>query len=812
MTSNPELELAYDYIAHTNRHLFLTGKAGTGKTTFLHRVRGEIKKRTAVVAPTGVAAINAKGVTIHSLFQLPFGVLTPERLRDELPRRRVSGNKLKLLRSLDLLIIDEISMVRADVLDAIDQVLQRARRDQRPFGGLQLLMIGDLHQLPPVVKDIDWEQMRTHYRTPYFFGALCLESARPAVVQLKKVYRQADEHFIKLLNRVRNNQMDGKVIAQLNSRHQPDFTPSPDDGYVTLSSHRATAKKINQERLDKLPTKSHEFRATIEGDFPASLYPNEVDQTFKVGAQVMFNKNDTGWPERLYYNGKIGTITQIEGPSIEVTCPGEEPIDVLPVIWENRKYELDPKTKTVEERVVGEYSQHPLRLAWAITIHKSQGLTFDKVIIDAEAAFAHGQVYVALSRCRTFEGIVLRTPLGERSIRTDSVVKDYSAQAEANQPDEQQLRQDKYAYQVDCLRELFNFSQLEFRLTRVGRLLLEGERSLEGQEISDWKEISALARQEIIDLGNKFLPRLEGYFRDQRLPAENTDLTKRLDSSADYFLPKLKQSLLPAVKEFTVVTDNQGVGESVEDARREVELEVFTKARLFQTVQTGFDPVKYVAAKADAELDFDRGRTASRSSSRKAAAKSAHPVLYGRLEAFRQKMSHLQDVKPTRILSAKSLQEIIQVLPTTKDSLLRVKGYGYKRFKDTGESLLAIVKLYVRENKLQGDQLQFASDDEPKRDTKEISLDAFRAGKTPAEIAADRDLTEGTIFSHLAHYLSLGDISANELIDQDRIDIIKPYLQVNPDQPLGETFRHFDERYGYHEFRIVRKMIEMEEE
>ncbi|MEM8583143.1 MAG: AAA family ATPase, partial [Bacteroidota bacterium] len=792
MISNPELELAYDYVAHTNRHLFLTGKAGTGKTTFLHKVRREIKKRTAVVAPTGVAAINAKGVTIHSLFQLPFGVLTPERLRTELPRRRVSGNKIKLLRSLDLLIIDEISMVRADVLDAIDQVLQRARRDKRPFGGLQLLMIGDLHQLPPVVRDVEWEEMRTHYKTPYFFGALCLESARPAVVQLKKVYRQADQHFIQLLNRVRNNQLDQEVIAQLNARYEPDFTPAPEQGYVTLSSHRATAKRINEERLEKLDAKPHKFRATIEGDFPASLYPNDIEQTFKIGAQVMFNKNDTGWPERLYYNGKIGTITNIDGPAIEVSCPGEDPIEVLPVTWENRKYELDPKTKTIEERVVGEYSQHPLRLAWAITIHKSQGLTFDKVIIDAEAAFAHGQVYVALSRCRTFEGIVLRTPLGESSIRTDSVVKDYSAEAEANQPDEAQLRQDKYAYQVDCLRELFNFSQLEFRLARVGRLILENENSLEGQEAQEWEELTAIARAEIIDLGNKFLPRLEAYFRDERLPVDNTDLTKRLDSSADYFLPKLELKLLPVIRDFTVVTDNQGVGESLEDARREAEQEVFSKIRLFQVAKTGFDPVSYVAAKADAELDFDRDRKSKRSTSRKAAAKSAHPVLYGRLEAFRQKMASLREVKPTRILSAKSLQEIIQVLPTTKDSLLRVKGFGYKRFNDTGEALLAIIKLYVRENKLQGNQLQFASNEEPKRDTKEISLDAYRAGKSPVEIAQERGFTEGTIYGHLSHYIGLGEIEVTDLIDQDRIDVLKPYLKAHPDQTLGEVFRHFD--------------------
>jgi ATP-dependent exoDNAse (exonuclease V) alpha subunit len=403
MTTNPELELAFEYVNATNRHIFLTGKAGTGKTTFLHRIRDQVPKRMAVVAPTGVAAINARGVTIHSLFQLPFGVLTPDRIRAELPKRRFSGKKINLLKSLDLLVIDEISMVRADVLDALDAVLRRYRRNRRPFGGLQLLMIGDLHQLPPVVKDQDWEQLRPHYDTAYFFGSLALRQAKPTVVQLKHIYRQSDGHFIDLLNKVRNNRIDATVLEQLNSRYRPDFRPYGEEGYITLTSHNRTARAINTEKLAELPGQATVFQAEVNGDFPESMYPNEPELHFKVGAQVMFNKNDS-YPDRLYYNGKIGRITAIAGEEITVQCPGEAPITVGPVAWENRKYSINSVTKEVSDSIVGTYTQHPLRLAWAITIHKSQGLTFERVVIDAEAAFAHGQVYVALSRCKSFEG------------------------------------------------------------------------------------------------------------------------------------------------------------------------------------------------------------------------------------------------------------------------------------------------------------------------------------------------------------------------------------------------------------------------
>ena len=465
--------MAFNYVCYTNKNIYLTGKAGTGKTTFLHRVCKEVPKRIAVVAPTGVAAINAKGMTIHSLFQLPFGPLPPDQVRSEIRKRAFSNKKKALLKGIDLLIIDEISMVRVDVLDAIDAVLRRFRNFRLPFGGVQLLMIGDLHQLPPVIKDRDWDLLRNHYKTPYFFGSLALEKTGIVSIELKHIYRQSDNHFIDLLNKVRNNKMDAQVLQQLNTRYQPDFQAKDGDGYITLSSHNSTAQAINHEKLTQTPGELYRFKATIEDTFPEHAYPTEATLEFKVGAQVMFIKNDN-YPDRRFYNGKIGRIIKIGDREIHVKCPNdEEEIVVTRHEWENRKYEINPDTKEIEEKIIGTFTQYPLKLAWAITIHKSQGLTFEKVIIDAQSAFAHGQVYVALSRCKSFEGIVLRSEIMSKSVKTDTAIRQYSEEAQQNEPTQAELKEAKRLYQQDCIKELFDVSEIAYRFEQLRRAILE---------------------------------------------------------------------------------------------------------------------------------------------------------------------------------------------------------------------------------------------------------------------------------------------------------------------------------------------------
>lgn len=811
MATNPELELAYRYISHTNRHVFLTGKAGTGKTTFLHRVKAEIPKRMAVVAPTGVAAINAKGVTIHSLFQLPFGTLMPERMKQEVRTRRFSQKKQDLIKSLDLLIIDEISMVRADMLDAIDAVLRHVRRREEPFGGLQLLMIGDLHQLPPVVKDSDWREMRELYKTSYFFASLALQKARAQVIQLKHIYRQSDDVFINLLNKVRNNRMDQEVFDTLNSRYRADFRPDDAEGYITLSSHNHTSLAINREKLTQLQGKAYTFKASVTGEFPESMYPNEAELTFKIGAQVMFNKNDLG-DYRQYFNGKIGTITAIEQDEITVSCPDDTKVTVSPVVWENRKYSLGAN-KEVQEDIVGTYEQHPLKLAWSITIHKSQGLTFENVVIDAQAAFAHGQVYVALSRCKSFEGIVLRTPIDLSSVRTDSVVKNYSSVSEQNQPTVSDLLRDKHAYQADCLRELFNFNYVERAARWLHRGLLENEKSIQGDTLESYTRLLKIMDEELVLIGNKFLPRLELYFRNATLPSENQELTERLEGAAPYFIKLFSQKILPEIKDFAVLTDNKAIEGNIAKRVSDLYHLLFVKYRVFMALDAGFDTATYVKARADADIDFLKVVSGEPKSNLSKVPKNiANRELYLQLVTWRQRVALAEDVSAFTVISNKAMLEISNVLPTSKASLLRIGGFGKTRCDKYGKEVLEIIDNYLKEAKIPGDLLVHATKDEPKKDTKVASFELFEAGKTIAEIATARNLKETTIFTHLAHFVLEGSLDQSSILDAETHATLLPYFQENTEPELKKAFEHFNGKYDYGQLRLVRELVALEEE
>ncbi|HYF66830.1 MAG TPA: DEAD/DEAH box helicase [Ohtaekwangia sp.] len=430
---NEIFTLAEAFVLNTSRSVFLTGKAGTGKTTFLKHIQKVSNKNTVVVAPTGVAAIHAGGVTIHSFFQLPFAPFIPvpstrntNQLSDRynlLQNLRIESEKRKLFRELELLIIDEVSMVRCDVLDAIDTVLRYFRKkEDLPFGGVQVLFIGDLFQLPPVMPDADWQLLSPYYSCAFFFDAYVVRSSPPLYLELKKVYRQRDAAFIGVLNRIRNNEITAEDLTFLHQRYKPGFRPGPEEYYVTLTTHNHKADAINANEMEKLTGRLSSFAATISGDFPERAFPTDRELQLKIGAQVMFIKNDT---ERIrrYFNGKIGTIAKIEESKILVSFNnGDEALEVEKDVWRNIKYALNEETRQVDEEELGTFMQYPLRLAWAITIHKSQGLTFDHVIIDAGSSFAPGQVYVALSRCTSIEGIVLYSKIFPSAIRTDERV------------------------------------------------------------------------------------------------------------------------------------------------------------------------------------------------------------------------------------------------------------------------------------------------------------------------------------------------------------------------------------------------------
>ena len=465
--NNPELELAWTIIETTGANLFLTGKAGTGKTTFLKNLRKHTSKRMVVLAPTGIAAINAEGVTIHSFFQLPLSPYIPGTTFNHGENKYQKFNKVKrdILRTLDLLVIDEISMVRADLLDAVDSVMRSYRDYGKPFGGVQLLLIGDLQQLSPVIKDNEWELLKSVYDTPYFFSSKALAQASYHTVELKTVYRQQDVSFISLLNKIREKKADETTLAELNKRYIPGFTPSKDSNYIRLTTHNYQAQSVNDHELAQLQSEEHTYTAEVEGVFPETSYPADKQLVLKQGAQVMFIKND---PEKRFFNGMIGEVVSLDSNSIVVKSKESgEAFSLEKAEWANCKYTIDNETKEIKETVEGVFRQYPLRLAWAITIHKSQGLTFDHAIIDISHSFAHGQAYVALSRCRTLEGIILSAPLQREAIIADSVVDTFVGNIDKYTPSEATVSMLQQKYMIQVLDELFDF--IGTKLQAAGR-------------------------------------------------------------------------------------------------------------------------------------------------------------------------------------------------------------------------------------------------------------------------------------------------------------------------------------------------------
>ncbi|MFM1931430.1 MAG: hypothetical protein RL226_733, partial [Bacteroidota bacterium] len=455
-----------------SRHIFLTGNAGTGKTTFLRHITSNTYKQHVVVAPTGIAALNAGGVTIHSMFQLPFGGFLPERrvvlpshlmgkLHDVdhlLRHMRIGGQKRKIILSLELLIIDEVSMLRADILDAIDTILRTIRRSNAPFGGVQLLLIGDMLQLPPVVKEDEWSMLSKYYPSMFFFHARALQGYQPVYVELEKIYRQKDDRFIGLLNNLRANTIAPEDAAILNGYYQPGYKPAPDEGVITLTTHNYKADQLNRTALAALPGKEFTYHAEIQGDFPESMYPIEPKMTLKVGAQVMFIKNDPGGGGK-FFNGKIGTIAHLDSEDVYVSFPGGgTPMKVTPYTWENNTYILSEITNEIEEKAVGAFIHYPLKLAWAITVHKSQGLTFDKAIIDVEDAFSAGQVYVALSRLRSLDGLVLTSNIRRDSLFTDAKVIAHSATKPSSDKVKEIIAEESKHFFYATLMNAFDFS------------------------------------------------------------------------------------------------------------------------------------------------------------------------------------------------------------------------------------------------------------------------------------------------------------------------------------------------------------------
>lgn len=728
-SSNLVFKQAVAFINQTNQHVFLTGRAGTGKTTFLKHIREHCYKKMAVVAPTGVAAINAGGVTIHSFFQLPFGTYLPTQRtvwggefqniynkNQLLGKLRLNSTKRDLIRELDLLIIDEISMVRADIMDAIDAVLRAVRRKpEETFGGVQLLFIGDMFQLPPVVRDNEWEQLSEYYNSPFFFDSLSVKEASPLYIELKKIYRQSDSRFISILNHVRNNTCTEEDLEHLQQHYHPYFVPDRHEGYITLTSHNHKADTINQQELDRLPSRLHKLEAQVLNDFPEHAYPVEKEMYLREGAQIMFIKNDKG-EHRRYYNGKIGTVERIEeeDQQLFVSFPGEK--DLLQVdreTWRNIRYHYDNEQDEIREEELGTFSQYPVRLAWAVTIHKSQGLTFEKAIVDAGQSFAPGQVYVALSRLTGLEGLVLKSKITPASIMTDERILAFAEQEESEDRLQRILEESQAIFTEQSLLQAFDWDQP----TEAWQQHLEafGQRSLPDQmEAIQFSHDVFRSLQQQQQTARKFAGVLAEFFREGK--AAYARMHERTGAAVAWFTMDMDDKVIEPVKAHI---NKEKVKTRTKKYIKELKEVLLTLERKKLQVQQAAAITEGLAAALDRELLMDR------------VSKLHAPI----------------EIRPEE-----------QAAATAKAA--------------PGES-------------------------------KKISLQLFREGKSIAEIAEARGLVRGTIEGHLVEFIATGEVDIAVLVSPEKLAAIVKQLTAMPEATSGTIRAQLGDSYSFGEIKAA---------
>lgn len=690
MELEPLHKLILDFIEGTDKPIFLTGKAGTGKTTFLRHIRQTTKKNLAVVAPTAVAAINAGGVTIHSFFQMPFGPLIPSG-PTEFSAKNFSIDKTKLIKCLDLLIIDEISMVRADTMDYIDRALKFIKGSSRAFGGVQVLMIGDLYQLPPVFQN-DWHVLARFYKGPYFFDSQIFQKEQLLTFELTKVHRQSDPIFIEILNQVRNGAISRPQLNELNKHHLGENSHKDLSDYVTLTTHNPLVKEINEHRLNELPGIAHSFKATITGDFPSEGHPTEDELFLKEGAMVMFIKNDSSG-EKKYYNGRTATITSINGDKITVSfIDDHSDFEVNKETWENTKFALSESDGKVSQSSAGTFMQFPLRLAWAITIHKSQGLTFDKAVIDAGAAFAHGQTYVALSRCRTLNGLVLKNKIEPSNIITDPSVKKFMEEAQENAPDQDTLQNSMFENDNLKLISYFDFAPTILSYEQLKGVFFE---LLPNQDsiIEKFSQTSETLIKKIASVAHRFVAKELSLGNVQ-----GEEIRKRIEKAATYFLPLLTQ-IHQNIIELHQMADGTSyhpdyfpsLNQTIEQLETKVEIfQQFQQRALIKDIESNIK-IKAINYKS---IDGWKKKTP--------AIVIENPALYSQLEAWRKQTADQRKLLGYHIISDQALADISAKLPRSLTALAKVKNVGEGKASEYGDEILRMIRNHTGENNLFG--------------------------------------------------------------------------------------------------------------
>lgn len=812
--TNLELHLASEYVSHTDKNIFLTGKAGTGKTTFLQQLNKNCAKRMIITAPTGVAAMNAGGTTLHSFFQIPFAPYLPG---TALEIHRFRKNKIDIIKSLNLLVIDEISMVRADVLDSIDVVLRRFRDKTLPFGGVQLLMIGDLHQLPPIVTDNEWNILKPHYQSVYFFNSHALKQTDMIRIELQQIYRQNDPEFIGILNSIRENNINEDSLEKLNARYIPDFQPSEDQKYITLSSHNHIADTINSRHMQALGGDTYTLEANIADNFPTHIFPTEQNLILKVGAQVMFVRNDQS-SEKRYFNGKIGKIVKIADESILVECPGDNsPIKVEAVTWKNITYNIDDDKQKIVENVLGSFTQYPLRLAWAITIHKSQGLTFEHAIIDAQSSFSHGQVYVALSRCKSLQGLVLSKPILRRSIINDLAISNFSHENRTLTPTMEQLENDKNAYYKKMALECFSFVLIDSSLSKLKYLISNRQNQIQFNGLIPVEHALQQFRQEIGEISNKFAHQLSGLFSQCHSPSDDIAIQERIQKASNYFSEKLKHGLSEWLITANADIENKETRKQFEKQFTDLSSKIGEKRAALKSCENRFSTQDYLAAISTEKIKGAENK--SRTKQKQATPTDVkHIPLYQALTSWRDEQAATEGIVAYRILHLKVIKRIANELPRNKSDLLELEGIGPKTLQKYGEELLSIIdgfshtfpsKEEVKDVKKSNSKKRKNNDKESVEhsETQQASFNLYRSGKNIAEIAAARGLTKGTIETHLEHYVNFGLIDIKEFVIQEKAEVIKNALENCDTGRASDVKVMLGDDYSYFEIRLVKNML-----
>lgn len=801
---NLQFEQVLRFVNQTSQLIFLTGKAGTGKTTLLKHIRQNTFKQMAVVAPTGVAAINAGGSTIHSFFQFPFTPFLPALKEDgaldtgksNLPVLKYNSQRLAIFRNLELLVIDEVSMVRADLLDQIDITLRQTRKKWHlPFGGVQVMLIGDMYQLPPVVQQGEWSMLSEVYASPYFFDSVVVRNNTPVYIELEKIYRQNEQTFIDLLNKVRNNVLDEAGLQLLNSHYKQNITQQDYQDNITLTTHNKKADDINSSSLKALPGKEYKFSCKTDGLFSEKNYPAEEQLVLKQGTRVMFLKNNT---EKNYYNGKIGIVSFVDSEKIKVKCDEDKyEIEVQREQWTNISYKVDKATKHIDEEILGTFNQFPLRLAWAITIHKSQGLTFDKLIIDAAEAFSAGQVYVALSRCRGLSGLTLSSKIGRESLMNDRKIVGFSATKQNNEQVNSIFSTSQRVYVKTVLINLFDFSEQQQIREELGGIIQLHKSRLNNDGL-EWSSQFFSKIEELNNVSGKFKNQL-AILVDAALSVETDDaLQKRIKQASVYFETEIKKCI-DDLKNCPLRTESKEAATEIGENLQLLFDGLFQKHALIKTCFNGFIFSDFVKHKLKLQYPEFKLSIYATSKNTKISSDVKHPHLFRKLILLRDEICNDEQKPIYMVANNKTLIELTNFLPSTEGHLLQISGFGKARADAYGDQFLKIIKAYMSENNLQtamnekspkkekkskktmasdtDDSNQGVDVNEKKEGTKEQTYKLFKQGIKVEDIAKQRGLTVGTVETHLIPYVASGELNIDYLVSRQKQKLILDALE-----------------------------------